>query len=85
MFRLLVEITAGHLWKAFTCVGVTEKYLGCCCWKLFELVGFDVMFTFILRVYLTILYVPCHHGTAVLRVRTEGLPVDGEVSCECSE
>ena len=46
----------------------------------------DVMFTFILHVYLTILSV-CLFTMAphVLRMRTEGLPVDGEVNCECTE
>jgi hypothetical protein len=86
VFRLLVEITAIHLWKAFKCVWVREKYLRCCCWKLFELVSFYVMFSLILRVYLTILSM-CLVTMAprVIRVRTEGLPVDGGVSCECTE
>jgi len=44
------------------------------------------MFTFRLRVYLASLSMcfvtmaPC-----ALRMRTGGLPVDGEVSCECTE
>ena len=56
VFRLLVEITAVHLRRGFACAGVKEKRLRCCCWKLFELVRFDVvMFAFIWLVCLTIL------------------------------
>jgi len=50
-------------------------------------ISFDVvMFTFRLRVYLTSLSM-CVVTMAprFLRMRTEGLPVDGEVSCECTE
>jgi hypothetical protein len=79
VFRLLVEITAVHLRRGFTCAGVKEKRLRCCCWKLFELVRFDVvMFALILLVYLTIvsMYLVTM-APRVLRMRTEGLPVDG--------
>ena len=86
VFRLPVDVTAVHVWKAFTCVGFTEKYLRRCCWKLLELVSFYVMFTFILPAYLTIISMfLVTMAPHVLRVRTEGLPVDGEVSCECTE
>jgi hypothetical protein len=87
VFRLLVEITAFHLRRGFTCAGVKEKLLRCCCWKLFELVRFDVViFAFILLVCLTILSM-CLVTMAprVLTMRTEGLPAVGEGGCECTE
>jgi hypothetical protein len=44
------------------------------------------MFTFILRVYLTILIMwLVTMAPRVCRMQTEGSPVDGEVSCECTE
>jgi hypothetical protein len=68
VFRLLVEITAVHLWKGCTCVGVTEKTFKM---LLLEIVNFDVIFRFTLRVYLTILSMCLvTMAPSVLRTRT---------------
>ena len=53
----------------------------------FVLISFDVvMFTFILRVCLTTLSV-CLVTIVprILRMRSEGLPPDGEFTCECTD